>query len=342
MNTLKVSSKRENNRIAFFVAAVLLLILTVGCSLCLGAAHLSPEQLWKGLMDGAGGSLEGNVLWYARIPRTMACVCAGAGLAVSGAVIQSVLANKLASPGIIGVNAGAGLAVTICCAAGFLSGTVIAVGAFGGAMAAVLLITMAARKIGASRTTVILGGVAVNSCLNAASEAIRTLVPEAGVMSADFRVGGFSSVATSRLIPAAICIVISILILMTLCNELDVLSLGEESAQGLGLSVKKMRTVFLILAALLAGASVSFAGLLGFVGLIVPHIGRYLVGGESRHLIGFCAVGGALIVTLCDLLSRFLFQPYEIPVGILMSFIGGPVFLWILLRSKGGHRHDSH
>ena len=340
MKNLKRFLKKENNKIAILVITGFLLIVTVGCSLCLGAAQLSLGQLIKGLKDGASTSLEGNILWYARIPRTMACVCAGAGLAVAGAVIQKVLANKLASPGIIGVNAGAGLAVTICCAAGVLSGTVIAVGAFLGAMAAVLLITMAARKIGASRSTVILGGVAVNSCLNAASEAIRTLVPEAGVMSADFRVGGFSSVATSRLVPAAVCIVVSIFILMTLCNELDVLALGEASAQGLGLSVKKMRTVFLILSALLAGASVSFAGLLGFVGLIVPHIGRYLVGGESRHLIGFCGLGGALIVTLCDMLSRFMFRPYEIPVGILMSFIGGPVFLWILLRSKGGHRHD--
>ena len=340
MKILKSFSRKANNRITVFFVLAVMLIVAVGLSLCLGAAHLTWSQLWKGLLDGAGKSLEGNILWYARLPRTFACVFAGAGLAVSGAVIQSVLANKLASPGIIGVNAGAGLAVTICCAAGLLSGAVIAGSAFVGAMAAVFLITMAARKIGASRTTVILGGVAVNSCLNAASEAIRTLVPEAGVMSADFRVGGFSSVSTSRLIPAALCIVISILILMTLCNELDVLSLGEESAQGLGLSVRKMRTIFLVLAALLAGASVSFAGLLGFVGLIVPHIGRTLVGGESRHLMGFCVLGGALIVTVCDLLSRIVFQPYEIPVGILMSFIGGPCFLWILIRSRGGHRHD--
>ena len=130
------------------------------------------------------------------------------------------------------------------------------------------------------------------------------------------------------------------IILLTLCNELDILNLGETSAQGLGLPVKKMRTIFLVLASLLAGASVSFAGLLGFVGLIVPHIGRRLTGGATRPLLVFCALGGAFIVTLSDLLGRLLFQPYEIPVGILMSFIGGPFFLFLLFRNKGGHHHD--
>ena len=342
MRNLKASSGMPNkNKIhVIFAGTGFLCVLAVILSLCLGAAHLTPMQLWKGLIDGAGSSLEGNILWYARIPRTMACVLAGMGLSVSGAVIQSVLSNKLASPGIIGVNAGAGLAVTLCCALGILSGAAIAAGAFFGALAAVLLITITAQKMGASRTTVILGGVAVNSFLNAASEAIRTLVPDAGVMSADFRVGGFSSVAASRLLPAGILILLSFFVLMSLCNELDVLSLGEASAQGLGLSVKRIRTLFLILSALLAGASVSFAGLLGFVGLIVPHMGRRLVGGESRYLLIFCAVCGAALVTLSDLAGRLVFQPYEMPVGILMAFIGGPFFLFLLLRSKGGHRHD--
>ena len=342
MKNLKTSSGMANkNKIHIVLASVsVLCVFAVILSLCLGAAHLTLPQLWKGFMDGAGKSLEGNILWYARIPRTMACVLSGMGLSVSGVIIQSVLANKLASPGIIGVNAGAGLAVTLCCAFGVLSGTVIAFSAFWGALMAVLLITMTAQKIGASRTTVILGGVAVNSFLNAASEAVRTLIPDAAVLSGEFRIGGFSGVAAARLVPAGLLILIAFLILMTLCNELDVLALGEVSAQGLGLPVKKMRTLFLILAALLAGASVSFAGLLGFVGLIVPHIGRRLVGGESRYLLLFCAICGAALVTMSDLAGRLVFQPYEMPVGILMSFIGGPFFLFLLYRSKGGHHHD--
>lgn len=309
------------------------------CSLCLGAANLSMEQLWQAIYNGPGSGFGGNIFWYVRLPRTAACLLAGAGLAVSGAVIQGVLANPLASPGIIGVNAGAGMAVTICCAFGAVSGWVIAGASFVGALFAVLLVALTAQKINASRTTVILGGVAVNSFFSAVSEAVTTLVPEAGVQSSDFRVGGFSSVSHLRLIPAGILIVAAMVCVLSLCNELDLMSLGEETAQGLGLSVKKVRTILLALAALLAGASVSFAGILGFAGLIVPHIMRRFAGSESRYLLPLCAIGGAAFVTGCDLIARIAFMPYEVPVGILMSFIGGPFFVWLLLKKKGGHSH---
>ena len=314
----------------------LFLILSVFLSLCLGVSSLTVDDLAEAVRYGADCGVAGRIFWYARLPRTMAAVLAGAALAVSGAVIQNVLMNKLASPGIIGVNAGAGLAVTICCASGCLSGWIIAGTAFGGALAAVLLVTVTAQKIGASRTTVILSGVAVNSLLNAGCEAITALIPEAGVLSADFRIGGFSAVSQNRLLPAAGLILAGICLILTFCNELDIMMLGEETAQGLGLSVKKMRFVFLGAAALLAGAAVSYAGLLGFVGLIVPHLGRKVVGNESRILLPFCILFGAGFVTFCDLISRIMFSPYEIPVGILMAFLGGPFFLLILMRRKRG------
>lgn len=320
----------------YFAGAVLLLILAFTLSGCLGSASMSLEQLKNAILGGAA-SAYGRIFWYARFPRTIACMLSGAALAVSGAMIQGVLTNKLASPGIIGVNAGAGLAVTICCAIGVFSGWIIAGAAFAGAIAAVLLVALTAQKIGASRTTVILGGVAVNSCLNAASEALSILIPEAAMQAGDFRVGGFSAIVYERLLPAGVLIILGLIVSMTLTNELDVISLGEDTAQGLGMPVKKMRTMFLVLAALLAGASVSFSGLLGFVGLIVPHVSRKLIGNENGKLIPFCALYGASFVILCDLMARTLFSPYEIPVGILMSFIGGPFFLFLLMNRKGGH-----
>ena len=157
------------------------------------------------------------------------------------------------------------------------------------------------------------------------------------MQAADFRVGGFSSIVYERLIPAGALILVGLIITLTLTNELDVISLGEDTAQGLGMPVKKMRTLFLGLAALLAGAAVSFSGLLGFVGLIVPHVSRKLIGNENGKLIPFCALAGAAFVTICDLMARTLFAPYEIPVGILLSFIGGPFFLFLLINRKGGH-----
>ena len=305
-----------------FAIALGILLLSAALSLGLGAASLTPV-----------------IFRFVRLPRTLGCLLSGAALAVSGAVIQGVLSNSLASPSIIGVNAGAGLAVTVCCAVGQLSGWVIAGSAFLGALLSVLLIVFAAERAGASRTTVILGGIAVNALLNALSEVVVTLVPEAGMMAGDFRVGGFGAVSSVRLIPAGILIGIALVAVCSLRNELDVLTLGEETAQSLGLSVKTVRTLLLVLAAMLAGAAVSFAGLLGFVGLIIPHAVRRIVGSENRVLLPMCAIGGGAFVTLCDTAARVAFAPFELPVGILLSALGGPFFLMLLMKRRGGRGH---
>ena len=329
----------DKRRYLLFGAATLLCLVSTAMSLCMGAAQLSPLQLWQAVTGQADG-IGRVIFWYTRLPRTAACLLSGSGLAVSGCVIQRVLHNQLASPGIIGINAGAGLAVNLCCALGLLSGWAIAGWAFAGAVGAVVLVVFLSSRTGASRTTVILAGVASNSILTALSEGVVTLLPEVGMLGSDFRMGGFSSVSHTRLIPAGILIVCALAVTMTLCGELDVLELGEDTARSLGLSVKRTQNLFLILAALMAGASVSFAGLLGFVGLIVPHAARRLVGGESRVLLPFCALGGAGFVTLCDVLSRVLFRPHELPVGILISVMGGPFFLLLLLKKKGGRGYD--
>ena len=305
-----------------FAIAAAVLLLSAALSLGLGAASLTPV-----------------IFRFVRLPRTMGCLLAGAALAVSGAVIQGVLSNRLASPSIIGVNAGAGLAVTVCCACGALSGWAIAGSAFLGALTAVLLIVFTAEKAGASRTTVILGGVAVNAFLNALSEALSTLIPEVGMLAGDFRVGGFGIVSYVRLVPAGVLILLALLAVFSLHNELDVLALGEETAQGLGMNVRKTRTLLLVLSAMLAGAAVSFAGLLGFVGLMVPHALHRLAGSESRFLLPMCALGGAAFVTLCDTAARMAFAPFELPVGILLSVLGGPFFLVLLLKRKGGRTY---
>lgn len=316
-------------------------LLTAGVlSLCLGAARLTLPQLLQVLRGGGQGTAAYAIFWFSRLPRTAACLLAGGALAASGCILQSVLGNRLASPSIIGVNAGAGLAVTVCCALGILSGWAFSAAAFGGALLAVLAVVLLARKTGASRTTVILSGVAMNAILNALRDAVTALIPEAGMLGSDFRVGGFSSVSAARLTPAAVLIAGALILALTMCNELDVLALGEETAKSLGLSVKRTRNLFLLLAAVLAGAAVSFSGLLGFVGLLVPHAARHLVGSESRRLLPLCAVLGAAFVTVCDLASRLLFAPFELPVGILMSLMGGPFFLLLLLKKKGGRSHD--
>ena len=317
--------------VCLLTGGILALAAVAFLSLSLGSVRFSPGELFR-LLGGNGSRISTNILLYSRLPRTAACLLAGA-------VLQNVLANQLASPSIIGVNAGAGLGVTVACALGALSGFAVSAAAFLGSLITVLLIALFARSTAVSKTTVILSGVALNSMLNAASESIAVLDPDVAMLTTEFRVGGFSSVSYPRLIPAGIMILLALAVLFTLCNELDVVSLGDETAQSVGLRVGKYRILFLTLSALLAGAAVSFAGLLGFIGLIVPHFVRRLIGNESRRLLPLCAVFGGVFVCLCDLISRLAFAPYELPVGILMAVMGCPVFVLLLLRLKGGHRH---
>ena len=153
----------------------------------------------------------------------------------------------------------------------------------------------------------------------------------------DFRIGGFTGVTLAQLRPAGFLILISLVVVLSMSQQLDILALGSDTAASLGLSVKPVRFLFLLLAAALAGAAVSFSGLLSFVGLVVPHIMRRLQGETGFAFLLASALGGAFFVTVCDLLARVLFAPFELPVGIVLAFSGAPFFLWILLKQKGGH-----
>ena len=217
-------------------------------------------------------------------------------------------------------NSGAGLAVTVCVSLGLLGGWATSVFAFLGAFLSVLLISAIAHKSRASRGTVILLGVAVNSLWGAFSDTLVTLIPETSILSNDFKIGDFSGVTYQKLIPVAILCALATILLCTFTNELDIITLGDESAISLGLNVRRYRLVFIGLAA-----------------LIVPHIIRRLSGSSYRTLLPLCAALGGGFVCLCDTVARTAFAPYEIPVGIIMAFVGAPFFVFLLIRSKGGH-----
>ena len=320
----------------------ILLVLTgmlIVTSLCVGAVGVHPAQVLKALLLGEGQDVAARVVLYSRLPRTCGSLLSGSALAVAGVLIQTVLANPLAAPHIIGVNAGAGLAVTICCA--IMPMTAIQpFAAFLGAMVGVLLVLSFAELTGASRITLVLAGVAISSIFSAMIDGVITVFPDALVGYSDFRMGGLSGVTMGRLGPAAILIGVGLVVAVMLSGILDVLSLGPETAQSLGLSVRPVRLVFLTVAAALAGAAVSICGLVGFVGLLVPHAVRSMVGENSRPLILCSALGGASLMILCDLLARTIAAPFELPVGTILSVIGGPFFLWLLVRQRGGRTHD--
>lgn len=341
MKNWQISSTRNQpDKKIVYTALFILLPLSALLSICCGSVRISLPQVLRALLGLPCDTVQANIILLARLPRTCGCLLAGMALAVSGAVIQSVLSNPLAAPNVIGVNSGAGMAVALCSALAPTAAALVPAAAFIGALASVLLVLFISEKTGASKITLVLSGIAVSGIFSALIDAVVTFVPDALNGYTDFRIGGFSNLAMSRLSPAVWMILIAFAAILSLTNELDILMLGSETASGLGLNVKVYRVLLLTLAAALAGAAVSFSGLLGFVGLIVPHIMRSLVGESARDLIPTCALGGAIVLTLCDLGARVIFAPFELPVGIVLSLLGGPFFIWLLLRQRGGRIRD--
>ena len=329
-----MGTKRSMAALGALLAAALL--LSVGC----GSQWYTPARLWQALCAADAADPVWRILYFVRLPRTAAAVLAGAALGVAGALIQSVLNNAMASPNVIGVNAGAGLGALLAAslvpgAAALLPGA-----AFAGALAAALFIWMLAAVAGLSRTTLILAGVTVSSILTACMNTLKLLFPDVAVGSTAFLLGTLSGVTTAQLQRALPWLAAGFVLAALLAADLNVLQLGEDMAAGLGLPVARVRFAALLTAALLAGAAVSFAGLLGFVGLLAPHIARRLVGGDNRRLLPVTALASADLMLLCDVAARVLFAPFELPVGVLLSLVGGPFFLFLLLRRKRSRLYD--
>lgn len=335
---ISTACSSANSRVRLLAVTLALLLPAAALfSLCVGASGASLTQGLADLLRGVS-SPAARIVRYIRLPRVLAAMHAGAALAASGVLIQGVLGNPLAGPNVIGVNAGAGFCTLLCAYLMPAAAHLLPVAAFAGALLASLVILLLADRMGVSRITVVLAGVAISSIFSAGSDLITTLSPDATLGMSAFMIGGFADVSASRLRTAAVYILPALAVSLLLAGDLDVLSLGDEVAASLGLRVKRTRVLLLAVASVLAGAAVSFAGLLGFVGLIVPHAVRRIVGGTHKPLLALSMLGGALFTLLCDTAARTLFAPYEVPVGILLSLVGGPFFLFLLLRSRKGAR----
>lgn len=309
----------------------LLLIVAMATALLLGSTKMGLEEIAKGLFRG-GHSVEGIIMRHIRLPRMLAGALAGIGLAVSGTLLQGVTDNGLASPNIIGVNAGAGFVIILLLyvAPGAVMGLPVA--AFFGAFLTTLLIVWLANRMGSSKITIILAGMAFTTILNAGISFISLLDADVVAAYNYFSVGGLSGVSLKQLILPAFLIGGSLVTALIFSGKIGILCLGDSMAAALGVPVKKLRILCLVCASASAAAVVSFAGLLGFVGLIVPHIARHFSKGSMTHQLGYSAFIGGILVLLADTVGRVLFAPTEVPVGIVMALIGAPFFLGLLLR----------
>lgn len=328
----------RNRTVLILLISALALASLAGC--CFGASAVPPVEMLKAVFSGDLSGTAGRIFLYVRLPRLLAAILAGAALSAAGLLLQSVLRNPLAAPGVIGINAGAGLGALVC-GVFFPAARFVPLAAFLGACAAAFAVYLLARLTGASRSTVILAGVAVNSILGACMDAIVTIVPDAVSNRSAFAIGGFEYATMARLGFAAPLIALALLCALLLERELNLMALGDDVAAGLGLRVERFRALFLIAAAMLSGAAVSFAGLIGFVGLIAPHMARILCRDDSRLRIPVTITFGALLCVLCDLIARTAFAPYELPVGIVLSFLGAPFFLALLIGRKKRSRHHA-
>ena len=305
-----------------------LLMLTMAAGLCFGSAPLSLSEL----VSGAGVSR--TILLGIRLPRVLAGLLAGIGLSAAGVLLQTVTSNDLASPNIIGINSGAGLAVILLLTLAPKAGAWLPMGAFCGAFGAALVILAAGSRLGSSRSGILLIGIAITTLFNAAISFLSLL--DEGILAQynHFTVGSLRGIHLGDLLVPGLIIFLGFSGALALSGRLSVLSLGDAAASALGIRVKTLRIASMACAAACAAAVVSFAGLLGFVGLVVPHIAVALVGQRPARLLPVAALSGGILVILADLLGRTLFAPSELPVGILMSLIGAPYFLILLIRRK--------
>ena len=301
-----------------------------------GSVSLDTKSFFSALLRREGYSAQSAIIYTLRLPRTLAGILAGVGLGLSGVLLQSVTDNKMASPGLIGVNSGAGFAVILALSLPFFPIKLIPLAAFGGAFLATLAIIAIAGRMGMTKNTVVLSGIAFSAILSAGISLLSLLDADVLVNYNAFSVGSLAGSRADELILPAILIMLALGAAIFAAKKINILALGAPIATSLGVRVKALRVFCMLLASAAAGAAVSAVGLLGFVGLMSPHIARALVGADARRLIPCTALVGADLLLAADLCGRVIFAPGEMPVGVLMALLGAPFFLTILL--KGGRR----
>jgi len=339
-DVLSASDNRLRRGLVVMAILAVLIVTAFIISMNTGFIRLSPLDVIKTLF-GMGTEKQSLILYQFRLPRIVISLLIGAGLAVSGCIMQGISRNALADPGILGINAGAGLMVmlfvsfypTTAAAPVFLLPVLALIGA--GATAALIYALAYKRHEGISPTRLILTGIAVAAGISAAMIVLTLrLDPNKYQFLATWMAGSIWGSNWKFVLALLPWIVVLLPYVFYKARVMNVLSLGDQIASGLGTSVKGERLKLLIAAVGLAGASVAVSGGIGFVGLIGPHLARRLVGPKHQLLLPASALAGALLVIIADTLGRWVLQPSEIPTGIVVAVIGAPYFLYLLARTR--------
>lgn len=326
---------------------VIALIGTLLLAIFSGAAPLPADGVFHALSfgliggdDAALSTRQSTIFFNVRLPRVMMAVLVGAALAIAGAAYQAVFRNPLADPYLLGISSGAALAVTVAILFGATVATIPIVGFVGG-VAAVAATYIAGTSLGdrSSPVTVILAGVAVAAFANAAQQFLLQRNEDSLRQVYGWMLGQLGASTWKTVLSAAIPIILGIIAIIASARLLDVLSVGDVEATSLGLNVPLVRIALVCAATLVTAAAVSVSGLIGFVGIIVPHALRLVVGPGHRLLLPLVVLWGASFLQLADIVGRTVMAPAEVPVGVVTAAIGGPFFLYLLRRfGKSGSR----
>ncbi|MGH3978128.1 MAG: FecCD family ABC transporter permease [Pseudonocardiaceae bacterium] len=326
--------------------AVVLLFAAVTAGVLVGAADLGAGRVLGEVVAQLTGGLsplserEAAILWQIRVPRVVLGALVGAALAGSGAAFQSVFRNPLADPYLLGAAAGAGLGATLVVAAApAVTGWVIGplpLAAFAGALLGVAMAWALGRSAGSGPASLVLAGVAVTAFLTA----VQTFVAQRNTESLrevySFILGSLGAAGWREVLVALPYVVLAAVVLTVGARLLDVLAVGDEEAAALGIRPGRVRLVVVVAASLATAAAVSVSGLIGFVGIVVPHLVRLLLAGSYRVVLPLSLLGGAAFLVLADILARTVLSPAELPIGVVTAFTGAPFFALVLRRSRGG------
>ncbi len=314
----------------------MLLLVVMLIAVSLGPVNIPLRALLSHSLD----EQQAAVLWSIRLPRVVLAVLVGAALAISGAALQGLFRNPLADPGLIGITSGAALFVSaaIVLFGGIFTGILgmygLSLAAFMGGLLVSLLIFRLSKLTGTvSLTYMLLAGIALNALALSGINFMTFLSTDQQMRTINFwMMGSLGGADWQSVIACAVLITPCLLLMLSHAKALNILMLGEEEASYLGIHVERLKLIVIVTAALSVGAAVSVSGIIVFIGLIIPHLIRLTIGPDHRMLIPASAICGAILLVVADTIARTIVSPAEMPVGILTSLIGGPFFLWLLIK----------
>ena len=342
-----VAASRPARRASAVALAVGVLFIA-GVALCVGAAPVGPADLLRAVGAGLGwvelDPMVKAVLVDVRLPRVALGLGVGAALAVSGALMQAIFRNPLAEPALVGVSSGAALGA----AAAIVFGAAVhlpealqpvalpLLAATGGGITTLVVLRLSRRGGRTATATLLLAGLAITSLVNAVLGLALHWADDAELRNLTFwLLGSLGGARASHVTVALPFLVVPVILALRLAPPLDALLLGEEEARHLGIDVERLKRKAIALAAVAVGAAVALAGVIGFVGLLIPHLIRLGLGPGHGALLPRAALGGAGLIVLADIVARTAFPPTELPIGVLTALLGAPFFLWLLLRQEG-------